>query len=153
MLSSSTKKLFVALTLESTKASTPDSSKNYTKLTNKNGNNTPASLSTVIRTQNDKENTTQADINSTMINKPLNLPSALLHTKHVASQRSNSTTTGAMISCNINSESSLSQDKHAQVLASDKSDSKQSSNKSLTKPTTKYTPSDLQTAGFAKLNQ
>eukprot|EP00957_Ditylum_brightwellii_P120925 9222683-Ditylum_brightwellii.AAC.1 len=54
MPSNSSTKPFVMPTLESTKASTPDSSKNYAKSTNKNKNNTPALLSTVIAPQNDK---------------------------------------------------------------------------------------------------
>eukprot|EP00957_Ditylum_brightwellii_P113727 8670947-Ditylum_brightwellii.AAC.1 len=107
-LSNSTKKPFVALTLESTKASTPDSSKNYTKSTNKNRSNTSVLSCTVIAPQNDKENTKQSDINSTTINKPSNLPSKLLH-------------------------------EHSQVSASDKSDLKQSGNKSLTMPTSEPT--------------
>eukprot|EP00957_Ditylum_brightwellii_P197258 15028357-Ditylum_brightwellii.AAC.1 len=53
------------------------------------------------------------------------------------SQRSNSITTGAMIACDINSESPLSQDEHTQVLAANKSDLKQSSNKPLIVPTSK----------------
>eukprot|EP00957_Ditylum_brightwellii_P137648 10493086-Ditylum_brightwellii.AAC.1 len=143
MSSNSTEKPFVAPTPESTKASTPDSSKNFAKLTNKNRNNTPALLCTVITPQDDKENTKQADIKSTTINKPSNLPSELLRTTLVASQRSNLTTTGAMISCNINSELLLSQDGHTQVLAPEKSNSKQSSNKPSTKATNESTPSDL----------
>eukprot|EP00957_Ditylum_brightwellii_P139805 10652833-Ditylum_brightwellii.AAC.2 len=153
MSSNSTKKLFVVPTPESTKVSTPDSSKNFAKSTNKNGNNTPALSCTVITPQNDKENTRQADINSTSINKPLNLPSESLHMTPIASQRSNSTTTGVMISCNTNSGLPLSQEEHTQVSVSEQSDSKQSSNKPSTKPTNKSTPSDLQTAVFAKLHQ
>eukprot|EP00957_Ditylum_brightwellii_P064143 4866711-Ditylum_brightwellii.AAC.1 len=67
---------------------------NYAKSTNKNKNNTPALLCPVITPQNDKENKKQADIDSTPINKPLNLPRELLHTTPVASQHSNSPTTG-----------------------------------------------------------
>eukprot|EP00957_Ditylum_brightwellii_P146102 11124147-Ditylum_brightwellii.AAC.1 len=50
----------------------PDSSMNYAKLTNKNKNNTPSLFYTVITPQNDKENTKQTDINSTLIYKPSN---------------------------------------------------------------------------------
>eukprot|EP00957_Ditylum_brightwellii_P167738 12769681-Ditylum_brightwellii.AAC.1 len=78
MSSNSIKKPFVAPTPESTKVSTPDSSMTYTKSTDKNKNNTSALLSNVITPQNDKENTKQADMNSTLINKPSNLPDALL---------------------------------------------------------------------------
>eukprot|EP00957_Ditylum_brightwellii_P186037 14164187-Ditylum_brightwellii.AAC.1 len=114
MSPNSTKKLFVAPTLESTKASTPDSSKNCAKLTSKNKHNTPALLSTVITPQKDKANTKQADINSTTINTPSSLPSTLHRTNPIVSQHLNLTTTGAMIASNINTELSLSQDEHTQ---------------------------------------
>eukprot|EP00957_Ditylum_brightwellii_P002123 163676-Ditylum_brightwellii.AAC.1 len=143
MLSNSTKKPFVAPTPGSTKASTPDSSKNFAKSTSKNKNNTPALLRTVITPQNDKENTKQAEINSTTINKPLRLPSTLHRMIPIASQRSNLTTTGAMIASNINSEFSLSQDEHTQVSASDKINSKESSNQPLTTPTSKHMASTV----------
>eukprot|EP00957_Ditylum_brightwellii_P051620 3914786-Ditylum_brightwellii.AAC.1 len=104
MLSNSTTKLFVVPTLGSTKVSTPDSSKNYAKSIRKNRNNTPALLSTDITPQNTKENTKQADIISTMVNKPSNLPSPLLRMTPIASQCSNSIITEAMIACDINSE-------------------------------------------------
>eukprot|EP00957_Ditylum_brightwellii_P089915 6847713-Ditylum_brightwellii.AAC.1 len=103
MLSNYTKKPFVAPTPGSTKASTPDFSTNVAKLTNKNKNNTPSLLSTVITPQNDKANTKQADINLIAINKPSSLPSTLLCMKPIASQCSIQTTTGAMIVSDINS--------------------------------------------------
>eukprot|EP00957_Ditylum_brightwellii_P078390 5961131-Ditylum_brightwellii.AAC.1 len=114
MSSNSTKKPFVVPTPESTKASTPDSSMNYAKSTDKNKNNTPALLRTVITPQNGKENIKQADINSVPINKPSNLLSKSLHMTPIASQRLNSTTTGDMIICNINSELPSSEDEHTQ---------------------------------------
>eukprot|EP00957_Ditylum_brightwellii_P093540 7122707-Ditylum_brightwellii.AAC.1 len=46
MLSNSTKKPFVVPTPESTKAFTPDSSKNYAKATGKNRNNRSINLQT-----------------------------------------------------------------------------------------------------------
>eukprot|EP00957_Ditylum_brightwellii_P090886 6920436-Ditylum_brightwellii.AAC.1 len=114
MLSNSSKKLFVALTPGSTKASTPDSSKNVAKFISKNKDITPALLSTVITSQNAKVNAKQADINSTTINAPLILPSASYHTNPIVSQCLNITTTGAMIASDINSELPLSQDKLTQ---------------------------------------
>eukprot|EP00957_Ditylum_brightwellii_P007086 537739-Ditylum_brightwellii.AAC.1 len=145
MSSNSTKKPFVVLTPGSTKAFTPDSSKNFVKSTGKNKNNTPALLSTIIIPQNDRANTKQADINSTSINKPSILLSTLHCVNSIASQHSNQTTTGAIIASNIPSKLPLSQDEHTQVSASDKSNSRQSSNKPLNMPTSKSTQSNLQT--------
>eukprot|EP00957_Ditylum_brightwellii_P117140 8933822-Ditylum_brightwellii.AAC.1 len=108
MLSNSTKKLFVMPTLESTKATTPDCSKNFVNSTCKNKNNTPALISTIITPQNDKANSKQADINSNTINKPLSLPNASHRMKPIASQCSILTTTGAMIASSINSKLPLS---------------------------------------------
>eukprot|EP00957_Ditylum_brightwellii_P022764 1716806-Ditylum_brightwellii.AAC.1 len=90
------------------KTSTSDSSKIFAKSPADNKTKSPVLLSTVITPQNDKANTKQADTNSTTINTPLVLPSALHRTNPIALQRSNSTTTGAMIACNISSELSLS---------------------------------------------
>eukprot|EP00957_Ditylum_brightwellii_P000864 68616-Ditylum_brightwellii.AAC.1 len=119
------------------KGITLDSSKNFAKSTGNNRNNTLALLSTVITPQNDRENTKQADINSTTINKPSNLSSVLLCRTSIAAQRSNLTTTGAMIARDINSELHSSQIEQTQVSASVKSDSKQSSSRLLTTPTSK----------------
>eukprot|EP00957_Ditylum_brightwellii_P032666 2476632-Ditylum_brightwellii.AAC.1 len=102
------------MTLGSTKAFTYNSSKNFAKSTSKSKNNKPALLSTVITPQTDKANAKQADINSTMINKPSSLPSAPHRMNPSASQCSNLTTTGAMIASNINAELPLSQDEHTQ---------------------------------------
>eukprot|EP00957_Ditylum_brightwellii_P037278 2821903-Ditylum_brightwellii.AAC.1 len=114
MSSNSTKKPFVELTPEFTKASTPDSSMNYGKSTGKNKNNTLALFSTVITPQNDKENAKQADIKSTPINKPSNLPSTSLRMTPVVPQCLNSTTTGDMNTIDINSELPSSGDEHTQ---------------------------------------
>eukprot|EP00957_Ditylum_brightwellii_P152268 11592756-Ditylum_brightwellii.AAC.1 len=79
-----------------------------------NKRKSPVMLSTVITPQIDKEITKPADTNPTTINTPLVFPSALHHTTPIASQHSNSTPTGAMITCNINSELPLSENEHTQ---------------------------------------
>ena len=92
-------------------------------------------LSTVITPQNDKDKPKQADIDSAPINTPSNLPSELLRTTPVASQRSNSLTKGDMITCDINSESPLTQDEHTKVTSPCKSDSMISNTKLSISPT------------------
>eukprot|EP00957_Ditylum_brightwellii_P021044 1585578-Ditylum_brightwellii.AAC.1 len=135
MSSNSTTKPFVVPTPSSTKAPTPDSSMNFAKSTDKKDTKTPAMLSTIITPQNDNDKPKQADINSTLINTPSNLPSESLRTTPVASQCSNSLTKGDMITCYINSELPLSQDKHTKVSSPCKSDSMHSSTRPSILPT------------------
>eukprot|EP00957_Ditylum_brightwellii_P110499 8428015-Ditylum_brightwellii.AAC.1 len=59
------------------------------------------------------------------------------------SQCSNSPTTGAMITCDINAELPLSEDEYAEVSASETGNSKQSGNKPSTTPTGKPTTSAI----------
>eukprot|EP00957_Ditylum_brightwellii_P059515 4519243-Ditylum_brightwellii.AAC.1 len=80
-----------------------------------------------------------------MTNKPLRLLSASHFTNSIKSHHSNSTTTGAMIASNINSELPLPQDEHTQVSSPIKSNSTQSSNTPLITPTSKPTASDAHT--------
>eukprot|EP00957_Ditylum_brightwellii_P036821 2788605-Ditylum_brightwellii.AAC.1 len=125
MLSNTTKKPFVVPTTKSTKASTPDSSKNFAKSTAENKTKKPAILYTAITPQTDKANTNQADINTTTTNKPSSLPSALHCTNSIKSHHLNSTTAGAMIARSINSELPFPQDKHNEVPSPNKSNSTQ----------------------------
>ena len=152
MSSSSTSKPFVAPTPGSTKASTPDSSMHFAKSTDKNETKTPALLSTVITPQHDKDKTKQADIDSTPINKPSNLPSELLRTTPIASHRSNSLTKGDMITCDINSELPVSQDEHTKVTSPCKSDSMLSNTKPLTSPTREPPASAVRTELLAMMD-
>eukprot|EP00957_Ditylum_brightwellii_P087606 6669284-Ditylum_brightwellii.AAC.1 len=97
---------------KSTKASTPDSSKNFVKLTDENKTKTPTVLCTVIMPQTDKAYKNQADIDAATPNKPSSLPSVSCRMNSIESHQSNLTTAGAMIANDINSELSSLQEEH-----------------------------------------
>eukprot|EP00957_Ditylum_brightwellii_P127371 9712416-Ditylum_brightwellii.AAC.1 len=107
----------------------------YAKLTGTNKTNTPALLSTVITPQNEEEKTKQAYIQSTLIIKPLNLPSASQRMTPVTSQHLISRTKRDMTTSDINSELPSSEDDHIQVSTSTNNDSQKSSKRPSTTPT------------------